>query len=158
VTLSLSPERAVGGQLVPGDTVSVLASFDPFNVDYVEPGEAVDAGGIDGNGDPIFIGSTGDEDGPGLRTPNSTHLILHGVVVTNLQVERRPTAAENDADNADVPDLAPTGNLLVTLAVQPADAERIVFTAEHGFVWLAADDEDISVIDTSIQTRESIYR
>jgi len=157
VTVSLSPERAVGGQLVPGDTVAVIASFDPFDVTFVEPGEVIDGGDGQGEGPPIYLGSTGEEESNGLRTPNSTHLILHGIVVTNLQVEQLPTApVEGSTD--DVPDLAPTGNLLVTMAVTPADAEKIVFTAEHGFLWLAADDEDISVDDASIQTRGSVYR
>jgi len=157
VTVSLSPERAVGGQLVPGDTVAVIASFDPFDVTYVEPGEVIDGGEGEGDGSPIYVGSTGDGDSSGMRTPNSTHLILHGIVVTNIQVEQLPVAPV-EGSNADVPDLAPTGNLLVTLAVTPVDAEKIVFTAEHGFLWLAADDEDIDVDDTSIQTRGSVYR
>jgi pilus assembly protein CpaB len=154
VTVSLSPERAVGGQLIPGDTVAVIASFDPFDIVSVEPGEVI-AGGEEG--ETVYVGSTA-EDQPGLRTPNSSHLILHGVVVTNVQVEQLPTAPGEDAEGADVPDLAPTGNLLVTLAVLPAEAEKVVFTAEHGFVWLVGDDEGTSDQGTSIQTRETVYR
>jgi len=157
VTVSLSPERAVGGQLVPGDTVAVIASFDPFDVTFVEPGEVIDGGESGGEGSPIYVGSTGEGDSSGMRTPNSTHLILHGIVVTNIQVEQLPVATVDGSD-VDLPDLAPTGNLLVTLAVTPVDAEKVVFTAEHGFLWLAADDEDISVEDSSIQTRGSVYR
>jgi hypothetical protein len=79
-------------------------------------------------------------------------------LVTNVQVEQLPTSPGEDGAGADVPDLAPTGNLLVTLAVLPAEAEKVVFTAEHGFVWLVADDEDSLVQGTSIQTRETVYR
>jgi len=157
VTVSLSPERAVGGRLVPGDTVAVIASFDPFDVTFIEPGEVIDGGGAGSEGSPIYVGSTGDDESAGLQTPNSTHLILHGILVTNVQVEQLPPAPAEGRD-ADAPDLAPTGNLLITMAVTPADAEKIVFTAEHGFLWLAADDEDIDVDDSSIQTRGSIYR
>jgi len=140
VTVSLSPERAVGGQLIPGDTVGVIASFDPFDVTSAEPGEVIDGEG--GVGVPIYVGST--------------HLILMGVVVTNVQVEQLPVSPEDAT--ADVPDLAPTGNLLVTLAVAPADAEKVVFTAEHGFLWLVSDDETTVDDDTAIQTRETVYR
>ena len=37
VTVSLSPERVVGGILKPGDEVAVFASFEPFALDTVEP-------------------------------------------------------------------------------------------------------------------------
>jgi len=152
VTLSLSPERAVGGQLVPGDTVGVVASFDPFDVATVEPGAVIEGEG----GEVVYVGSTAEGEPSGLRTPNSSHLILLGVVVTNVQVEQLPAAP--DAAATDAPDLAPTGNLLVTLALLPADAEKVVFTAEHGFVWLVGDDGTAVDDDTAIQTRETVYR
>ena len=145
VTLSLSPERAVGGQLQPGATVGVLASFDSFNVDGVEPG--VDDG-LPGAGSPTASPT---------RTSNSTHLILHKIVVTNVQVERLPKedALESSADQGI--ELAPTGNLLVTLAVDAAAAERLVFAAEHGAVWLASEPVDAYEFATQIQTRRTIY-
>ena len=38
LTISLAPDRAVGGRLNPGDTVAVIASFDPIQVGNPEPG------------------------------------------------------------------------------------------------------------------------
>jgi pilus assembly protein CpaB len=153
VTVSLSPDRALGGALVPGDTVAVIASFDPFEVRAVEPGteEPIDLG----DGTDIYIGSTEDGDESGLRTPNSTHLIMGGVLVTNVQVERLPT--EGDTEGA-APALAPTGNLLVTLAASPAGIEKIIFTMEHGFLWLAGEGSEARILGTEIQTRGTIYR
>ena len=55
VTVSLEPQRALGGMVVAGDTVGVIASFDPFQT------------------------------GGGATEPNSTHLILHKVLVTRVQ-------------------------------------------------------------------------
>ena len=37
VTFKLSPERALGGQLRPGDTVTAVASFEPFDNDALNP-------------------------------------------------------------------------------------------------------------------------
>jgi pilus assembly protein CpaB len=157
VTVSLSPERAVGGQVMPGDTVGVIASFDPFDVTTIEPGQVLEGeSGEEGGPVPVYVGSTAEGEPGGLRTPNSSHLILLGVLVTNVQVETLPADSENPS--ADLPDLAPTGNLLVTLAVAPPDAEKVVFTAEHGFVWLVAEGPDVSDDDTAIQTRETVYR
>lgn len=154
VTITLSPERALGGQLVAGDVVAVIASFDPFDLNTFEPsqlgpGEVIDPG-------EIFLGTSEDGSGSSVRSPASTGVILHRVLVTSVQVEQVPRASAEDLPS-DAPALAPTGNLLITLAA-PADAvARIVFTAEHGFVWLAAEGPDVADAVSTIQTRSTVY-
>jgi pilus assembly protein CpaB len=163
VTFSLNPERAVGGQLTPGDLVVVFASFDPFEANAIEYGEdgIIGAGeALDPDGDGItLLGTTDGEEGTGsLRTPNTTKLILHKILVTNVQVEQLPRQPEEGTDPATVPDLAPTGNLLITLAMAPEDAQRVVFTAEHGFVWLGSEDETAPEPGTDVENRATVYR
>jgi pilus assembly protein CpaB len=159
VTVSLTPERAVGGQLQPGDLVAVIASFDPLDAGAEEPGSTVGTGlppNPDGGDDDTFVGTTDGESGP-TRTPASTHLILHKVLVTNVQVEQLPRHPD-EASADDAPELAPTGNLLITLAVEPADAQRIVFTAEHGFIWLGGENAEADEPETVVELRETVYR
>jgi pilus assembly protein CpaB len=157
VTIALSPERSLGGAVKPGDTVAVIASFEPFNLNTIEPSELAPGEVIDPS--EIFLGSTDEEGRSSVRTPESTHLILHDVVITNIQVEQLPTVPDDEEVPEGTPALAPTGNLLVTLAAQPGDVERLVFTAEHGFIWLAAGEEGLpEPTDVSIITRETIYR
>jgi pilus assembly protein CpaB len=155
VTVSLSPDRAIGGQLRPGDLVAVFASFDPFALGTVEPT------GLGPDEIPVLVPDEGtEEEQPSQarpQTPNSTKIILHQVLVTNLQAEELPRTLDEEAAVAGSPDLAPTGNLLVTLALEPVDAERLVFTAEHGFVWLALEGDDVDTSDTQVQTRVGIY-
>jgi len=154
VTLSLSPERVVGGELRPGDIVAVFASFDPFALNSVEPT------GLAPDEIPVLVPDEGTEEEPTQarqQTPNSTKIILHSVLVTNLQAEELPRTVSEEEAVAGAPDLAPTGNLLVTLALEPVDAERLVFTAEHGRVWLALEGDDVDDSDTPVQTRVSIY-
>ena len=112
VSLSLEPQRVVGGQLAPGDRVSVIASFDAFAFSGIDPSVV-----------------------PTNSAANSSQLVLRDVLVTNVQVEE---VLEADGDE-DGPTLAPTGNLLVTLAVDQTAAETIVFSAEHGRVWLTVE-------------------
>ena len=154
VTITLSPERALGGQLVPGDIVAVIASFDPFDLNTFEPSDLGPGEVIDPS--EIFLGTSEGGGGSSVRSPAATGLILHKVLITSVQVEQVPRAAAEDLPD-DTPALAPTGNLLITLAA-PADAvARIVFTAEHGFVWLAAEGPDVPDTATSIQTRSTVY-
>jgi pilus assembly protein CpaB len=150
VTVSLSPERAVGGALRQGDLVAVLASFEPFDLDGAEPDED---GNLPSDIEDVILPDAGSET---PKTPNTTGLIIHKVVVTNVQVERLPTEPEEGADATDY-SLAPTGNLLVTLGMAPANAERLIFTAEFGTLWLAAEQETTPEDGTQIQTRNSVY-
>ena len=157
VTISVTPERALGGQLVPGDVVAVLASFAPFDLNTFEPSDLAPGEVIDPA--EIFLGTTGEEGEPGsgVRSPNSTGLILHDVLVTAVQVEQLPRTVGEDVPD-DSPALAPTGNLLITLAGPPQAVERIIFTIEHGFIWLAAEGADVPDSITDIITRATVYK
>ena len=98
-----------------------------------------------------------DTDDTSLRTPNSTGIILHQVLVTFVQAEELPPETSDEETGSGPVGLAPTGNLLITLALDPVDAERLVFTAEHGTVWLAREGPDVDDSPTEIQTRASVY-
>lgn len=139
-TLSLEPQRALGGNLRPGDTVALTASFEPFDIE----------GTVDEKGQPL------DEDGK--KTGNTTHIILHKVLVTNVQ-GGLPAPGEEDEN-------APTGanaqaaagaNLMVTVALDAPSVERVVFASEFGLVWLSAEPEDAPEDGTKVQTRGTIY-
>lgn len=148
VTVSLAPQRAVGGTLFPGDEVVFFASFEPFELGGAPVSETPD-------GEPLV-----EIDGilvpADTRTPNASHLLLEELLVTNVQVEEL-LVVDDEAEFADRRALAPSGNLLISLAVSPADAERIVFTAEHGLVWLARQPGDIDLDGTEVVTRGSIF-
>ena len=154
VTVSLSPERLVGGEIRPGDHVAVFASFDPFALDTVEPT------GLGPDEIPVLApdADTEEEEGrTGRQTPHSTKIILYQALVTRLQAEELPRTIDEEEAASGAPELAPTGNLLITLALRPADAERLVFTAEHGSIWMALEGEDAAVSRGPVQTRVSIY-
>ncbi len=176
VTLSLDPFRAVGGSIVPGDTVGVFLSFEPFELGGVididngaaltfdeiffgteaDPVLTIDS---DGDGQPDTAAPTSDDgQNDTLTTPNTTHLTLHKVLVTNVQLEQLPDTVEQE--NGEIitsTTLAPTGNLLVTFAVDAPSAERLIFGAEFGLVWLSAEPDDATEFGTRIQTRGSVY-
>jgi pilus assembly protein CpaB len=131
VTVPLEPARALGGRLSAGDTVGVFLSFDPFEINR-----------------------------EGDKTPNTSHLELHKVLVTGVQLENAQNLGaqdEGDDEEADQPTPAASGTYLVTLAVDSPSAERIVFAAEHGYVWLSAEPEDADESGTQIVTRGNVY-
>ncbi|MCB0991849.1 MAG: hypothetical protein KDB16_12780 [Acidimicrobiales bacterium] len=149
ITVALEPQRAVGGTLFPGDTVAVVASFEPFDLGGAPVGETPD-------GEPLV-----EIDGilvpADTKTPNSSHLVLQDVLVTNVQIEELPVVPDENDEAIERRGLAPSGNLLISVALDPDDAERLVFAADHGTVWLGRQPGDIDLRDTQIQTRASIY-
>lgn len=154
VTVSLSPDRAVGGTLQPGDVVAYVASFEPFELSGATP-DPEDEEGVQ-----IVIQQEQQTLAPAEKpkTPNVSHIILHKVLVTNVQIEELPVAETETAAEERGVELAPTGNLLITLAVEAPAVEKIVFTAEYGTVWLAREGEEASELDTAIITRGTVYR
>jgi pilus assembly protein CpaB len=122
VSVELDAQRALGGTLLPGDTVGVIASF--TNVDSAEEGHA---------------------------SSETTHLVLHKVLVTRM--DGVSSSEEDGRAGAGV-----GGRVMVTLAVDAAAAERVVFAAEHGSLWLTHEPAEASETGTRIQTKETIYR
>jgi pilus assembly protein CpaB len=134
VTVSLDPERALGGNIRPADTVGVLLSFDPFE---------------------------GDD---GRKTGNTTHLELHKVLVTDVQLEAQGGGMSRDDDkdknkdkDKDAVATAKSGKYLVTLAIEAPAVEQVVFTAEHGFIWLSAEPKDAPEGGAKIVDRGNVY-
>jgi pilus assembly protein CpaB len=83
-----------------------------------------------------------------------THLTVHKVLVTKVVGGSATAPAEGD-DSAE-PDLG--GNVMVTLATSAANAEKILFAAEHGKLWLSSEPADANNRGTSVITAGNLYR
>lgn len=146
VTIQLEPQRAVGGLIEPGQTVAVLASFDPFQL-------SADVVVVDGEEVPIPGSVAEAAEG---QTPNTTDLLLRKVLVTAVQEVQGGNLGE-DGERASRLNTTPDGAVHVTLAVRPFDAERLVFTAEFGRIWLAIERDTVPEVDDPPQDRGTVY-
>ena len=146
VTIELEPQRILGGDLsADGETrVAVIASFDSFTVDVPElPDGSEPIIELDGQ---LFAGG---------NSPDSTAIILHKVLVTNVQAGEFPDDAQVDQDGrAEAPD----ANWMVTLSLSTPDVERLVFAQEHGRIWLAKEGEDVLEEGSRVWTRANVYQ
>ena len=133
VTFKLAPERALGGQLRPGDTVSVLASFEPFDNETVAPQGDVKAS---------------------AKSPNTAHVLLNRVTVVRIQF---PDDANTSSKEKDGVGVAPTQDLYVTLAVDQPSLERAVFAAEFGRIWLSYEPPEANATANKAVTRGNVY-
>ena len=158
ITIELSPERAVGGELVPGDTVGALFSFDAYGAVATDP-----AATADDTDDDTDDTDDGDEASRGTST---THLTVHKVLVTAVQLSRsdleRSATAPGDPDGSPTvadptASEAPGDRVLVTLAVTAPQAEQFAFAAEFGRIWLTAEGPAASEDGTRILTYDGVY-
>jgi pilus assembly protein CpaB len=140
LTVALEPERAVGGSLRAADTVGVVLSFDPFDRQDGQGGDA------------------------GEQTPNMTHLTFHKVLVTSVQFDENEGEAstsvggESDGGDGDEEvERAPSQRLLVTLALTSPQVEQVVFAAEFGHIWLTAENAEADENGTRVVTLGEVF-
>jgi pilus assembly protein CpaB len=86
------------------------------------------------------------------ETGAQTHLVLHKVLVTNVQGPAITAAPEVTSDIVASRPAAPEGVYLITLAADPVAVERLVFIVENGSMYLALERPDVSEAPTEIQT------
>lgn len=123
LTVSMSAQQALGGQLAPGDYVGIVASFDLFDF---QPEVTAEDGVV--NQTEVSI-----DGGP------ATGLLMRQVLVTNVQANLPPTF--NAVDEEGGVGQVPNSDLFVTFAVVPNQAEHLVFGAQYGRLWLVRDSE-----------------
>jgi pilus assembly protein CpaB len=129
VTIRVEPTRAIGGQIVPGERVMVVATL-------------------------TGLGDVSDTE---LEVPESgpvTGSLLREALVANIQ-----SAAPDDlsSDEADRSRAAPAVDFLVTLALAPADVERLVFASEEGLLWLAREGEGPAAESGSLTSYDTVF-
>ncbi|MBK8459803.1 MAG: Flp pilus assembly protein CpaB [Micropruina sp.] len=90
-----------------------------------------------------------ESDKPAVKT---THLMLNTVLVT------RVAGAVPAAANQQVATDAPSGDVMITLAVSAFDAERVVFAVEWGKIWLTLQRETSDDSTSEIVTGGNIFK
>ena len=131
-------------------TVEVPAGLQEVSV-LLEPQRAV--GGRLAAGDKVgVVVSLKFEDGTA-----ATHAVLHGVLVTQVQGAPAPVESTDEQETASSGTPAPSGSLMVTLAVSAAQAEAVVFGIEHGSLWLSSEPDGAQTGGTDVITQGNIY-
>ena len=121
VTLSLEPQRALGGRVTAGQLVGVMLSVDQAEIpNQANPAETIVA-------------------------DQTTGMVLNQVLVTDVSggVDEETGQAE--------------GAVMVSFALDESDAERLVFGAEHGRVWLTEQNQNTPTLGGQFRTRENIF-
>ena len=146
----LASRFAQPGDLAAPGTARVPDGLQEVSV-LLEPQRAVGGRLAAGDTVGVFVSLTGDQGG-------ASSAVLHQVLVTQVQGAPAPAATEDGgAETASAGSPAPSASLLVTLAVSAAQAEAVVFGAEHGTLWLSLEPKDADTGGTDVVTPDNIY-
>ncbi len=85
----------------------------------------------------------------------TTHLTLNKVLVTRVAGVANTTTTDGPTA---APSAAPAGQVMVTLALNSPDAEKLVFAKEWGKVWLSLQREETDLDGARIVTGGNIYK
>ena len=154
----LPGEQLLSGRFVSPDSLTAPGQVDvPAGLQEVsvllEPQRAV--GGRLAAGDTVGV-VVSQTDPSGVP---ATHAVLHKVLVTQVQGAPAPVdqSAKQDPATASSGTPAPSGSLMVTLAVNAAQAEAVVFGVEHGSIWLSLEPAGANTGGTDVITQGNIY-
>ncbi len=87
-----------------------------------------------------------------------THLRLQKVRVTRVQGTLAKASEEESNAGDSAPSPAPDDAFLVSLAVDVPMAERVLFAAEHGKIWLSNEPLSANEAGASVINPEGIFR
>ena len=76
------------------------------------------------------------------------------MLVSRVQGGLEPAASEQTSDEKPAP--LPESSVMVTLAVSAADAEKVVFAAEHGTIWLSNEPTNAVAPGAGSVTEKSV--
>lgn len=136
-----------GTVAVPKGMQEVTVSLEPQRV----------AGGRLEAGDTVGIFMSLEE---GVKEPGPvSHLTLQKVLVTSVQgLAATAEGGDEAAQGADGAAPVPGNNLLVSFAVNAADAEKIVFAQEFGRLWLSLEPDSANESGARQLTKEGLYK
>jgi pilus assembly protein CpaB len=132
VSFQLEPQRVVGGRLEPGDHVGIFISFPSGGIES-KPGE-------------------------------TTQLSIHKVLVTAVQrapegAAAKPAPSATAGAEADPRDVnLPTGSLMITVAVNDINADKVVFASEFASIWLSKEPLDAQDSGPKIMQKPDVYK
>lgn len=134
VVLEIAAARALGGNIRPGDVVTVLSGF------RVEPL---------------------DEEGAARRSIETSIVVLNAVEVLNVQIAGAVGELAVDTETVGI---ATTGDLNVTLAVKPEEITDLTYAIEYGEIILAvaidevkdSDQRAISIMDSILSGEDLV--
>lgn len=145
VPVRFEPEQALGGLIQPGNEVAVIATFQ----DYIVTSSTEVTVGEDG----VVLPDAAGADGSGEQSGAATDVLLDRALVSAVQTDVAPVFQEEGSDAV----LTPPTEFLITFAVSPEDAKRLVYAASQGKLWLAYSGDTVEPDEAGIISLSNVF-
>lgn len=136
ITFLAAVDTALGGRIRPGDRIAIYATFS--------------------KGDTGEDGAEGEEGGGEGEREEVAAILLPDLLVTRVQVTEPTPVAVPDGE-AVGPPLAPSGALLLTVAVDVPAAERLTFALEFGTIRVALLGPESDLEGSERRTLDNVF-
>ncbi|WOP17748.1 Flp pilus assembly protein CpaB [Raineyella sp. LH-20] len=157
-------KRIAAVDLVPGEQVLASRFVDPAALESATVPDGLQEVSVLLTSEQAYGGrpAPGDRVGVFLSsndTPKPTRLALGNTLVTRVQGGVQSSAKTAAGTAAAVqPSSAPEVKVMVTLAVSTHDAEKVVWAAEHGSIWLSLQNKATDTTGSSTVTSENFSK
>ena len=156
-SVSALGNRVASVDLVPGEQVLAARFVDPASLQSVAIPKGMQEVSVLLTSKRVYGGDpqVGDRVGVFLSNQDSTKLVLNDVLITRVEGGGTSGSAKSGgigsaSSNSSAP--AQDVNVLVTFALTTHQAEQVVWTAEHGTIWLSLQNRDTTTSGSSAVT------
>lgn len=171
-SLEAQAGKVTSTDLVPGEQLLSERLIDPATLDVpgsvpvpkglqevtfaLEPQRLIGGRIVAGDTVGLFVTFKG-VDTKDSAAPSTTGRVLHKVLVTSLQRAEATQATAPASPDTPNPQALPAGGMLVTVAVGDSAAAKIIYSAEHGSIWLTKEPADAKEDSPAQITRGDVY-
>ncbi len=155
--------RVADTSLVPGEQVLASRFVDPTSLQAVAIPKGLQEVSVMLTDQRVYGGqpSPGDSVGVFLSTKQqgTTKLVLNHVLVTRVDgAPARQQSSGSGVGGSSQTTSVQDSNVLVTLALGTHDAERVVWAAEHGSIWLSLQNNDTDTKGSVVVSQDNFNK
>lgn len=151
--------RVADADLVPGEQVLSARFVDPASLQAVTIPKGLQEVSVMLSTQRVYGGAAaGDRVGMFLAGNGTNKLVLNNVLITRVVPNASPQTSGANGGNGAPPAAASDNNVLVTFALSTHDAERVIWTAENGKIWLSLQNSKTDTNGSSVVSQDNFNK
>jgi len=152
--------RVAAVNLVPGEQVLASRFVDAASLQSVSIPKGLQEVSIMLTSQKVYGGLAlpGDKVGVFLASKGTNKLVLNDVLITRVQSAASAQASNGTAGASPQTGPPSDGAVMVTFALNTHDAEKVIWTAENGTIWLSLQNSDTNTSGSSAVTADNFNK
>lgn len=154
--------RVADVDLVPGEQVLASRFVDPTSLQAVSIPKGLQEVSVMLTAQRVYGGQAAPGDSVGLflstKDPGTTKLVLDHVLVTRVRSTAGTQTTSSGVSSSSQSSTVEDSNVLVTFALGTHDAERVVWAAEHGSIWLSLQNNATDTKGSAVVSQDNFNK